>query len=67
MMRDSSNATVGAAELLLLAWRPVHRAAAEEVHVEVRDAFAGVRAVVNDQTVTGFLESLLLGDVARGK
>ena len=49
-----------------LAWRPSQSAIAQNVHVQVRDAFAGVGSVIDHDTVpAGKLE--LFGNIARSE
>ena len=49
-----------------LAWRPSQSAIAQNVHVQVRDAFAGVGSVIDHDTVpAGKLE--LFGNIARSQ
>ena len=47
---------------VLLARRPGERALAEEMHVQVRNAFTAVAAVVDYEAVAGFSDAEFLGE-----
>ena len=48
-----------------LTWRPVHLAATEKMNMKMGNAFAGMGSVVDNDRVTGLLQSLPLGDCRR--
>ena len=49
-----------------LSWGPGEGSTAEEMEVKVRDGFAAIRAVINDEAVAGFIELALASDPLGG-